>query len=643
MGQFVSAVGAAEPADDGEDAQAAADRNARGLLAATVTEYVRNVVTGFLKEHQEYPGPAEPLSRQFTNMLASEVAADVLRRSVKQDVWHGPEGKVYVLYRIPRAAVHDEVRERMAYCSGIINPFGADPERAAGQMGEFLQAVLEEQLAASVRARPSTPQTPPQERPPRWLELGRHEGYPAATYVTAIGLGAELDEAELSARQELGARLRADLAATVRALRLAKTESALTLNVEWLDPNPMLLDPGEPVATRVVERWSDPLTDTECALGVLDRIVAARLYRDRALAAYERAGSLAASAQNQAKAGNYAASLKDYLEATAAAREAVLAQLTAMVAAPAESRAQLAEALPEPRLATIKEGLRPLLATLAVERTGGDKQWMPPGAPPPQPFCIRAVTGDPPRGVGGLTFALRTADGTIRGRATTDAQGAARWQMTEPLSARQPCLTAELDLRAIGPGADLFRLTAPSATFDCIVRSRENTQLVVRVIESALPGVTPVSEALATGLRSKGYRLADADLVRRYAQPGQLGPESSDQEVLAAYAPVAAQLGPDAVLLVVFGSAVPRPTETVETAEGTLAISYCPFEVRVLDARLPGADKRVATLSGTGQRAHLGGVAQAERSARSEAAAAAAAQLLQALRSRLGPAGDEPQ
>ncbi|MHC5034708.1 MAG: hypothetical protein ACYTFZ_06700, partial [Planctomycetota bacterium] len=572
----------------------------------------------------------------------------VLRQAVQQDAWDGPRGKVYVLYRIPLSVVHSEIMRRMPYGLDVINPFGAAEAEATDQLAAFLDARLHQRLTAAARERPGSSGAPAGPRPPEWLELGRHRRYPGGEFLSAIGIGSDFLEAEQAAQVELAARIEADLARAVRTRRGLQAGSVLAENLGWLAPGAFSCPAEDLVAARTAEAWHDPTTDTHYALGVLDRAKASQTYRNGVHLARERSESLHASGLNHRKADNHAASLKDLLDAFVAAQEAVECQLKGIVVAPIDESPNFEGMVAEPILSQIGSDLELLLKSITITKIAGDAQWMPPGTPPKEPLEVRVIAGEPPQGVPQLPLRLRMGyDGEVVGRALTDAEGAIRWRVNRapPADVSRPAIVAELDLAAWAPAANLQRLTVPQAAFTYVLRSRENTLLALHIREDSSEGAEPaqsLAETLREALTAEGFRLVAESDVSGHFETASLTPESSDGEVLEAYATLRQSLGPGRFLLVVIGEVRSRLVEATQTPTGKLYIVYCPFEIRVLDSESSNAQQAVLAVSGTGKDAYLEKEAEARRRARVDAAAEAAAQLLAGLRQKLGRAASGP-
>lgn len=643
-GRFVSAVGAAGPGASLEEMQRQADAIARERLATAISEYTRSTMAAFLASHPEYPSPTAPLCEEFTSAVVGDVSAGILRRAVRQDAWQGPGGEAYVLYRLPVSVLNDEMIQKMSYSLSHVNPFGTGADQVTAEMADFLEEKLEEGLEEAARARPVTEETPPQYRPPAWLEVGRHEDYPAQEFFSAIGVAVDLAGAERSARTELAALMDARLGREIRTVTDRPDGGPLAENVDWIEPDAIAFTEKDLVATRIAEHWHDALTDMHYALAVVDRTTADLVYRGGITEALERSSSLTTSGRNHQKADNYARSLKDYLDALVEARRAVEAQLRAMVVAPEESAIEPGIIIPEPVLAEVKQELRALLQSIVIDKTGGDGQWVAPGVPLKAPLQARITAGDAQEPVAGVPVRLLIGppDGKVAARAFTDAEGMVEWRLREPPPAGSPpnIIVAELDLEHLAPEADLFRLDPPQVAFDYVLRSRANAWFAFHVRERTADGLlvpTELTVRLKQAMEAEGFLLVEEQEILKHLKAGEIGVDSHEADVLDAFSALRQSMGPGKFLLIVIGEVQRQLVETVATAEGELYIVHCPFQIKVFDPDLPGERKSVLVATGTGQGAYTDSEAEAEARARADAAASAVAQLLSEMRERLAP------
>ncbi len=640
--RFISANGSTGPGGDSEELEREADRIARQKLAEAISEYTRNATGAFLEANPDWGSADTPLCGEFISALESQVSAAILRRSVRQDAWRVPRGKVYVLYRVPLSVVDDEINESMRYGLEHANPFGAPADEVAAEMELFLDQTLRKGLEDAARERPVTEQTPPEHRPPAWLELGRHEDYPAGKFLSAIGLGADEAEADRSARAELASEIHADLVREMRGLTAEPVQDALAQNVNWLGPQAAAFTEKDVVATRIPEHWHDPLTDTHYAFGVVDCTTAELTYRRRIKEALKQSAGLRTSAQNHQKADNYAASLRDYLDALSHAGTAVKMQLWVMAVAPPENTTDLRSIVPEPILADLKKDVRSLLENVTVEKIGGDGQWVPPGVPLRKPLQVRLLAGDKAEPVAGVPIKLTMGypEGKVVGRATTGADGAARWQLTEAPApeSRSNTIVAELDLAQMAPAADLFRLDPPGAVFTYVLRARSNALFALYVRETTaegLPAPTTLTDGIKGAMKAEGFLLVEESEMLKHLKAGEIGVDSPEPDVLNAFSALRQSMERGSFLLIVIGEMQTQLVETVKTSEGDLHIVYCPFKLKVLDPHQPAGRRSVLTVSGTGQGAYTDNEPEATKRARADAAASAVAQLLGAMRVKL--------
>jgi hypothetical protein len=641
-GRFLAATGSARASSAGS-AGVQADRVARRRLAAEAEAHVARVTTAFLNARGEYPSPESPVAAEFSRALQAEVAGRLLRRAEAARTWQAPDGDVHVLYQVPMTRVNAQIAASAASAAGYANPFGQSLPQATEQIEEFLAALLEQQLAAASRdeARPAEAQPPA--RGPAWLTSGRTGAYPRAQYLSAMGLGADLRSAEQEALGELASRVAASISALARATGAPDAEGPLAANLRWLDPAALRFETADLTAARVAERWHDPATDTHYALAVLDRTTAALVYRGEIADALARSAERRAAARNHQRAENFAASLTDYVDAVAAARRTVRLQLAALVTAPEENVPELKAIVSEPLLAEAKQGLAALLGSFTLQKTGGDRQWMPPGVAPAEPLAVRLTAGEAAAPLKGVPLRLLSGHDVpeVLAEAETGADGTAEWRLAEPppSDAERSVLLIEPDLRALSPGADLYRIEVPQAAFDYVLRSRDNSYFVVHVSERIADGrllPTPLADALAEAIKAEGLRLMDDPALLARLPAGEPGMDEPVEQVLGAFAEVRDALGPGRFLLIVLGEIRLELQEKTQTPEGELFIVYCPYEIKVLDGALPGEQKTVLSINGRGKGAYLGNELEAARRARTEAAAEAAAQLVSGLRVKLG-------
>jgi len=645
QGRFVSAVGTAGPGANPAEMQKRADLRARELLADKMSKYVRRLMVGFLEAHRDYGDPSDPPVREFVSSLADEVAAEVLRAAVRQDTWRGPGGRAYALYQIPASTIERTAVERAGDMLARSNPFNAPLQTVSAELSRFV-AWRASGLDRSV-ARPAPAVPPPSEnRPPSWLALGRDQQHPPEQYMTAVGLGPTPEQAEQAARVQLAAQLNAALKSAIKALSQGEQGDPLRQNVAALRIEADAFDPGRLVATRVAQRWHDSRTDTHYVLLAFDRRTAMLVYRQQLEASAARTASLLASARNQQKADNYASSLADYLEAILAARRAVVCQLKALVAGGKASEAQVRGLLTEPILPGARAEAQALLADISIETVSGDSQWVPPGVPLPQPLSVRVSADGGTKPVEGLPLRL-VASGTGRFQpvpALSAMDGTAEWRLTVPPPPDDGTgsLVAEVDLERVLSGAAGLGLRVPRARFSFVLRSRANTYVALHLRERTPDGtLLPTSSAsdIEAALKAEGFRIVEDPALRKLFPDAGIGVDSSEADVLKAFAALRRGLGPGKFLLIAIGEMQKQMGPSVATSQGQLQIVYHRFRIKVFDPDLPGEQKAVASIEGTGKGAYTDDVAEAARRARQDATAAASALLLSELRQRLAAAG----
>jgi hypothetical protein len=647
--RFISVVGTAIVGRDPEAAMAQADRQARQRLANAVADYTRTAAAEFLEYRVGSPAAGSPEAADFADALAAEVSADILRQSTRQDSWEGPSGSAHVFYRLPVATVDAKLPEKMRYALARFNPQGDDPENAPALMQDFLARRLRERLAESARSRPVAPEMPPERRVPLWLEAGRHEDYPPERYITGIGVGQDPLSAEVSARRELVSEIQSRLASILRALNRPGAEGVLVANVRAVGSVPASFAEEQLPAIQPVATWHDAVTETCYALAVLDRTVASVVYPQRIGRALEQHASLSASGRNQQDAENYAASLRDSLDALRAARAALELQLQALALAPEADAGKLGETVSEPIVERATADVKSLLSQMTLEKTDGDDQWTAPGVPPPRPLQVRLTAGREGRPVPGLPVRLvpEPEGEALAAAAVTDEGGVAQWHLSRPPAAGNPFSTivAELDLAQLVSGLETDRLTRPSVTFRCIVRSHANASFAVFIREAMPDGrfvASPWTERLREAMATEHYQLLPESEVAEHANARAVPGEPTENDVLAAFAGLRASIEPGRFLALVFGTVQTQLVETVPTTEGELYMVHCQYAVRVLDPDLPQGRRTMLRISGTGSGAYAGDQREAIRRARADAAATACAQLIGGLRERLGATAARP-
>ena len=638
-GRLLSAIGVGEPGMEARLATAQADLAARDRLRRLVSDYTRSALTRFMAANPQYGPISDPLSEELVGVVREEVTTGLLRLSTRDEEWHAPDGSVYVLYRLPLTTVHAEISRRTREALASINPFGASAEKAIGDLDEFLKVVLTERLKDAARRRPQVAEAPAAQQTPTWLQTGLHEDYPAGKYRRAIGVGEDLKVAESSARGELAFWLNARLKRLAGRLRTSARDAPLARDLAWLREDALAFTKDDLTMARTAERWHDPAADTYYTFAVLDPSEAAGVLRGRLIEARDQAAGLLVSARNYRKAGNLGRSIREYAEAVAAAARVAALHAKALVVAPDEGDA--VDALePEPLLDQACREMAELLAEVKLQKVQGDLQWVQPGGPPREPLAVMALAGEPAQPAAGLAVKFSLAEGAAVGRATTDEQGIARWRPYAALQAgpRGSVIIAELELE--GLPVDLSRLPQPRAEFHYMLRSKDNTRLVVYVRERTESGQTlstPLADALERALRDEGIRLASPEQVQEHVRTDGLATDSPEDVILSAFEPLRKALEPNGFLLVVVGDLRPHVTESSPVEGGELYFAKCPYKLRVLDPGLPTASKVVLTVEGSASGAYLEDRLEALQRARREALAKAVPQLVSGLMGKLGP------
>jgi hypothetical protein len=397
--------------------------------------------------------------------------------------------------------------------------------------------------------------------------------------------------------------------------------------------------------TGTAEYWLDPVTQTYYALATLDREGAALLYKQRLPEAVALAEGLLQSGQNHARAENYAAALADSAEGLTLAARAVTLAVQAQAIVPEASVSLITEEINRPLVVRARTTIRSVLDSISFEKAQGDGQWVAPGATPRLPFTVRLRATVSGRPVAEMPLCLEAPGGgavTVL-RATTDAEGMASFELTEPVDAGATMATVfvTVDLKAAAGEADLWDITAPGVVFECLLRSRDNTAVAVYIQESDPFELTTragiMTRAFEESLRSKGYRVLDPNDTLARIQESGLTPSSPDAEVAAAFSALGEPLRPGQFLLVAVGEARTVIEEVHSTSYGRLHIARCVYSMRVVDPGLAGEDKTILKVSGDGRGAYTDDPAEAAARARSNGLTEALEQLLKTLEARFGP------
>lgn len=641
QGRFLTALGTGGP---GPEAEKGSDRAARERLAQVVSGYTEALAADFLSQRGVPANSA--VSTEFIERLSAEVSTAVLRRSVKPDAWRDAEQTVHTLYRVPVAVVHEQIIERARAGLSASNPFEESPSRVAAAMGEFLRNQLKERLAVAQRTgRPAGERTAsegekeeappaPEEQTPEWLQTGRVPDYPTDRFITAIGLGPDLRSARTAARRELADRAHTRLRSTARSLRDGAPEP-LAANLEALGH--VRFSSEDLVAVRDVTQWHDDVTDTHYTLAALQRETAASLYLDRARSSADEAARRLDSVPEQRRDGKYGLALLGSVDAVAAATRAVDLQLKALVVAPDGARAEARRAVKRPILPETETNLRELMAEFRLEPVGGDRQWVRPGEPPPEPLVVKVVAGPDRRPVPGVPVLVRLPGRRQAVHCEADSAGLVRCPINVSLPAGDAAgeIGVTLDLERLAESLGKLSAPAPVTKFRYAVRSRENLQIAVHLWDEPGPGTAgTVVQALRRRLREGGFQLLPRERLSPHVRAGEPGEPDRDLDL----ASLLEQAPASRVLLAVTGSVRTRRMEAVEVEQGTLEVVYCDYELRARDPSAPEGMREVFDARGRGRGAYVADPVEAAQRARREAADAMAEQVLQKLRQKLrGP------
>ena len=631
-GRFVFAEGIAGPGADQGRLAAEGDVAAREELARKIEEYSRAALAEFMAATGGERG-AGPMAQEFTATLAAEVNAALLRGLRRPSPSIQPNGKVLVRYRVGVDKLNAAIVAGLPLCLAHANPFEAPPDETVAELAAFLDARMRDRLKIGVRSRPVADDTPPARRIPSWLETGRHEDYPPDHYLCAIGLAGEAGAAEDVARAELVELANTRLRVQHRRLLAGGDGSVLGANIAALGPDAITFTRPDLAGCVTVAQWYDPLTDTHYVYAAADRDRSAERLGIVAEEEMKRTADLLASAGNHQKAGNYAPSLKGYLEALGSARRAVTAQCEAAAIAPAEEAQAIRGLIPKPILVQARSSTNSLLESISLEKTGGDNQWLPPAAAPRKPFAVRATAGEVGKVVEGLPIRLRPAGPgqDVLTRGVTDADGRVELVVRAPLPGRgvEGVLVAEVDLDELAPDGVAGLPDRPRAEFAYVRRSPENTFFAIFTRErvGGVPGDGLVAAALGRRLKDEGCRLVPETDVARLLQAEHLTPELAPGDIVRAFEPLIREVRSDGYLVIVAAEATSRVAKTMETPQGPLHIADCPYTVRLLDPALSDGNTVRLQVSGTGRGAYTGDRMEAARRALADAAVGAAAQL----------------
>ncbi len=175
----------------------------------------------------------------------------------------------------------------------------------------------------------------------------------------------------------------------------------------------------------------------------------------------------------------------------------------------------------------------------------------------------------------------------------------------------------------------------PSVSFEYAFRSRENTRYVLAVHGGR--AAVAVRTALEGTLTSEGLEPVPQALLLKRIRPAPTVAASTDEQLLERFSELRQELGPEKFLLILGGSVEARLIEKTDTAEGTLYIVYCTYDIRALDGDLPGPNKRIAEAQGSGHGASLKSEGDAADRAKADAVSKVTGAIKTALSRRFGP------
>ena len=638
--KFVLAVGAAQPGPDETAAQKKAERDARGKLDSAVSDYVSESVLLFLESRAEYGDPSADSSKEFAAALGAEACGAVLRRATLSASWRDPaDGRLHVLYRVPVSAVNGEINRRGPTALEQANPFGDLADEALREMGRFLDSELRYRLKAAAVEETPEPAVRRKKPVPEWLASGLHPEYPGERFATAVGLGADREEAASPALDELAGQINADIKNRFLSPATPDAEDAASVNILSVAEETLAVTADDLSDARPLKSWYDGVTDTYYVLAVLDRRKAVADWVKRIESDRLQARELSESGRSQHRAGNHVIALQDYLEALAMAQEGLKLTLLAGVLEH-ERQEEFREMLHGCLAATIKGEVRRLLGEISVEKAGGDKQWTAPGRPLAEPLSVRLAAGGTAKPLAALPvrFAFVQGDGELQETGVTDGRGVASCEVRQ---VQQSVFTvtrieARLDLDAMADGVDFSGVTAPAVEFGCVLRARQNSFFALYVDEKTVEGQTRDSQVgsdcVREALSQEGFVLIDGATVIERVGTDALSGESTPDELAIAFSGLMAAEEKRGFLMLVIGRIGLSLVETTSTSEGELFIVEAGVTLRLIDVSLAAGERTVLVVTKAGKGAFTDDVERAARRASESAATVAAKELAAALR-----------
>lgn len=632
--RFLTAIGTGDSAPSRQNKLHEAEDDARTELARKIEDYSRSALEGFLQSRPDLTAPGA--GSEFASAVSARTTGSLLRRTVHHDTWYNSSQEaVYVLYRLSLPAVNRAVLQEARAAAQTMDPFPAHDEEAIEELRRFLDSQLKERVARAARQKQKQSPAPHEPTTPGWLTHGRDEDFPPEQYLVATGLGQDRPAAENSVRGELFAALRKKVRATIG--RRSVNDTSLAANLQTLSARTLRLQEDDLPPVHVRKYWFDEVTGTWYTLGVIDRREVLKEYGKRIEELARRCRDLFHTARNNHRADNYLTALEEYLLSLRYLQQKVRSHLV-YLAVRQDSGEQPVVETDAPPVTEIRQRLEGLLAELTLKKTGGDKQWVPPGAKPREPLAVQLLAGAPAQPVAGmpLRFQFNQGEGTVQQRATTEDEGRAAVRVESLRSTGRSYATVDCTPapHEIVEETDLSGMQVPSATFRLILRSIENTRLAVHV-EEQFPVDTDcgVGVAVSDALREAGFALLSEDQLPASIRQSEFAGDPSAGRIREAFRPLAEQLAGEAFVLAVYGRASAEVVEQRETSEGTLHFVHVPVTIRVVDPTLP-EDPTVLEMSVVGKDAYAGDKEEAFRRACAKAARLAANRLVQGMNRR---------
>ncbi|MEF8788210.1 MAG: hypothetical protein V5A84_03995, partial [Planctomycetota bacterium] len=265
------------------------------------------------------------------------------------------------------------------------------------------------------------------------------------------------------------------------------------------------------------------------------------------------------------------------------------------------------------------------------------------GSRPSVPLAVKVTAGEDGSPVADVPVAFWRKGRRESGQETvrTDSAGMASLQppAVDGRTGGEVSFLAEVAPAALVDDMSHLDIDMPQARFRCVLRSREQTRLSVRVHEGAMGGGRAsdslIADALEEELKSSGFRLQSFSGLRGddglWTAEGKLR-----KSKLASAARATADVeGLDAPPVAVAGTCRPRVENTTETSQGTLYFVSARVELHIIDPAFSGGSgRRVATIEVSEQGAYTDDRARAYLEARRKAADTCAQELVATLEAR---------